>query len=1520
VALRARLSDAGEMPSAEELAVGFVNTRSWAEARQFCREHPEVLNDDVDRALAALESQLDREGNAARLDRVRGARALLGACRRDGLELGLANAELDQAQQQAAAAGDQDRAERLSQVGRAWYALFDVTGERTNLDYAVDFARQAAQAATGDYRMLADLAGLEEAQFRKSGELGDLFHMADHQRAALRAGHDAPEHDQYGLQVYLAVRLTLQAGVLKRAGLLDEKTAAGLMTEAVEAARASLALTKPGSRERSDGLAALLDALKLRYMTFGSVADLDAAIAACQELASGWAVSLRALEARRQLALTLQERSKRTNSVDDLQRAADALAGWLAATPADTPPDRAAAVADLERWQAQLAAEDDHQAMEARGLALAQQAAGSGDRAGLDNAIELLQQALAAAPADHPRRGDYLANLGAALSERFEQTGALSDLDAAIKVTEQAVSQAPDGHPNRAGYLSKLSGAHEARYEQTGNPADLDAWIAASGQAVSVTPAGDSYRPARLAGLGRAMFTRYRRTRGPADLDAAIDAMERSTAATAAGNPYRAARLSNLSAALISRYDRSGALADLDAAIADSRQAVADPNADQPGRAMYLANLGAALRSRFERTGSLADLDAGIDTYQQAVAAASADDPERAGFLSNLGYALRTRFERLGRLTDLDTAIELGNQAVAATPSGHPDRAAFLLNLGLALGSRYERTGELSTLKANVDALEQAVAASPAEDPDRPRMLSALGAALSARYTRTGALADLDAAAEAAEQAANATPADHPDHALDLFTLGSALAVRYERTGELADLDTAIDCERQAVAATPADRSDRADYLAALGDSLGMRYHATGMLADLDASIDCGRQAVDATPADHPRLPMRLSNLAIQQRHRCEQTGAVADVDAAIELVRQALDAIPADHPDRALFLSNLGNTLGTRFERLGVRADLDAAIDAGREAVAAAADVPSRAMFLINLAASLNIRHERTGVPEDLTAAIEAFRAAAAVELASPRLRASAAAAWGRAAAAGQRWSEAVQGYEEAIGLVGRVVPRGLTRADQERLLTELGTLGPDAAACCLHAGQPGRAVELFEYGRGILLGQALDSRTDLTALIQRHQQLAQRFTDLARELDRDDGGSGGAGPAELSNAAGTAHRRREAMDAFDRVIDEIRSQPGFEGFLRPPALAELAAAAASGTLALVNVSRFGSDALLLAGGAASPAVVPLPGLSPDAVRQEVVDFLGALDTIFSGRGPAGEAALIGILSWLWDQIVRPILDQLNIHGPPAEGQAWPRLWWCPSGLLSFLPLHAAGRHETRFDPVPLTVIDRVVSSYIPTIRALMRARRPRGGAEGGRLQTGDRVLAVVMPHTPAERDLPGAQEEAACLQRRFSDQVTVLSGPDATHDKVLTQLSAVGRAHFACHGYSDLTNPSSSHLLLHDHQTRPLTVVDVARLNLDDADLAFLSACSTAQPGTRLTDEAIQLASAFQLAGYRHVIGTLWPIGDQQAVDLADAIYAIVVETGDPARATHTATRKLRNRWAHQASAWASHIHVGA
>ena len=1221
----------------------------------------------------------------------------------------------------------------------------------------------------------------------------------------------------------------------------------------IDLLKRAVAATPTGHRDRARRLSNLRVALRRRYLWTGSPADLDAAIIAGEQA--------------------------------------------VAATPTGHS-DRARYLSDL-------------------GTALGTRYDRTGTLADLDAMADVMKQAVAATPADHPDRAVYLSNLGNTLRARFERTGALSDLQAAITVGEQAVAATPTGHPNRALYLSNLGLALRDRFGRFGAMTDLDTAIDIIGEAVAATLPGDRDRTMYLYYLGVTLRTRYERTGALADLDNAIAVTEQAVAATPADHPNRAGRLSNLGVALRRRFERTGALSDLQAAITVGEQAVAASPTGNPNRALCLSNLGATQLARFDRTGNLADLDAAIKAYEQAVAATPADHPDRALYLSNLGASQLARFDRTGNLADLDAAINTGEQAVAATPANHPDRAVYLSNLGATLSARFGRTGTMADLDAAVEAYEQAVAATLADHPDRAVYLSNLGNALRTRFERTGTLADLDNAIAVTEQAVAATPADHPSRAGRLSNLGVALRTRFERTGTTADLDAAVDAIEQAVAATPADHPSRAGRLSDLCATLRTRFERTGTTADLDAAVDAIEQAVAATPADHPRRAGYLTNLGLALRARFGRTGTMADLDAAVDAIEQAVAATPADHPDRAGYLTNLGVALRTRFGRTGATADLDTAITAYEEAVAATpADHPSRVVYLSNLGDALSTRFGRTGTMADLDAAISVSRDAVAVEVASPRLRATAGRVWGRAAAAGQRWPEAVEGYAAAVDMLGRVVPRSLTRADQQNLLAELGALGSDAAACCLHAGRTGRAVELFEQGRGILLGQALDNRVDLTALTRQHPDLARRFTALADKLDRADDNSRSM-HADLDDGsvdafAGATHRalqlRRETADAFDRVIEEIRLQPGFDTFLHPPRLEQFVAAGFGGTLVLINVSAFGSDALILTGATSAPVtpiVVPLPGLSRDAVDQRVIEFLTALGTAASRKEAgqrAAEATLTETLGWLWDQIAGPVLDRLGIHGPPTAGEPWPRLWWCVSGLLSFLPLHAAGHHGTRFDAAPTTVIDRVVSSYIPTIRALVHARRRPPVADRddstriGTISAGGRILAVAMPHTPAASDLPGAQAETDSLRRRFPGRVTVLSGPAATHDSVLRELSAARWAHFACHGLSDLTDPSASHLLLHDW---PLTVSDIAQLRLEDADLAFLSACSTAQPGARLADEAIHLVTAFQLAGFRHVIGSLWPIEDQHAAALADYIYTTLSDTSDPARAVHTATR---------------------
>jgi CHAT domain-containing protein len=108
---------------------------------------------------------------------------------------------------------------------------------------------------------------------------------------------------------------------------------------------------------------------------------------------------------------------------------------------------------------------------------------------------------------------------------------------------------------------------------------------------------------------------------------------------------------------------------------------------------------------------------------------------------------------------------------------------------------------------------------------------------------------------------------------------------------------------------------------------------------------------------------------------------------------------------------------------------------------------------------------------------------------------------------------------------------------------------------------------------------------------------------------------------------------------------------------------------------------------------------------------------------------------------------------------------------------------------------------------------------------------------------------------------------------------------------------------------------------------LRLDRAQLAYLSSCSTALTGTaELADEAIHLTTAFQLAGYPHVIGTMWVIGDRSATMVADAFYGYLatrlgnIDTTRAADALHHAIRAMRDRFPEDPFLWAGYLHAGA
>jgi len=980
--------------------------------------------------------------------------------------------------------------------------------------------------------------------------------------------------------------------------------------------------------------------------------------------------------------------------------------------------------------------------------------------------------------------------------------------------------------------------------------------------------------------------------------------------------------------ALFSVYEDTGELPLAWEAVVFFRAAVVAAPAGDLGQAGDLSGLGGTLQRLAEQTGDTGILEEAVSMQRAALAAAPEGHPDRAAVLGNLGAALEKLTARTGEGAPLREAVRTCRAGAALAPPGDPSHALCLCNLGNALCALAERTGNLRTLEQAVDTHRAAVRGTPAGDSFKAGRLANLGTSLESLFERTGRLAALREAEEVIQAAADALPPGHRAQAGYLSNLGATQQRLFDRTMDTTWLYDAVKTHRDAVKATPGDDPDRGRRLSNLGTALRALAARTRDVDLLREAERTHRTAVAAAPTGHPDRARYLSNLGTTQQALAELTGDPAILNEAVQTHRAAVAAAPAGHPDHAANLANLASALqlqALRSGEAGARAmALEEAAQAGRAALTGTpAGHPDRAMYLDNLGNALQALSREIGNATALDEAGRCFAEAASSEAAPVAVRISAYRGLARLPGqAGMSADEALHAMETAARLLLQVAPHSLARADRQYSLSRLASIAGLAAAAAVSAGQPRRAVELLEQTRGILAAVTLEDRSsDLARLRRRAPRLAQEFEDLRARIDapgHPDDAAGRRAPA--ARRPDPARPRRDTEAAWDDLMSRIRAVSGFESFPRAPGLDELAAQAQHGPVIFPYTSPSRCDALILTSDPVRPVrVVPLPGLTEDDAARQASRLLHARQAATSNDSSlrerhAANGDIRQVLGWLWDTVAEPVLASLGRTRTPAAGEAWPRVWWCPVGILAYLPLHAAGHHDDS-PAARRAVADRVVSSYTTTIRGLAYARSQHPAA-------GAATLIIAVPGAAGAPSLDGVTGEAGALTHLIPG-AHLLAGP--TRDRVLRRLPRYPLAHFACHGSADWADPAASWLAVPSTGDRRLTVADISSLKLTGS-LAYLSACDTTVTSPALADEAVHITGAFHLAGYAHVIGTLWPIDDATGSDLACSFYRLLTRggtsppgTGTAAHALHQVTRELRDQFPGLPALWAAHTHTG-
>jgi hypothetical protein len=1015
-----------------------------------------------------------------------------------------------------------------------------------------------------------------------------------------------------------------------------------------------------------------------------------------------------------------------------------------------------------------------------------------------------------------------------------------------------------------------------------------------------------------LCRLGPMMKDLFDLSREKADLDAAIEAARGVRAKFPENSQWSStpwAAIETLAATLNLRYLEFRDLSDLNEALE-----LIPKFEDLPTDLLEIQ--ARSHESMYERNGFLCEIRQAIEITDKIVQRASKTDLNQATALSNLSRRVCCKARNTSEQYDIEKAINSARRAVKLSSGSEDVRASCLSSLSASLTIQYDRTGDEKIISEAIEKAQEALDL-PSQRGQRTRAvwMNDLSAAYLSRYVREQELSDAGQAIRLAKQALDIDPKWNSQKLVSLNLLLLALSKKFERSREKEVYEEATQVAQHIISCTPKDDPIRGLADLNLGWLLQCQYKNTGNRSDLDNAIEAAKRAITLIPKDNPAYASALSNLGTGWVCLYEKTAMGTDLGNAIERYQWAESLTPDVFNEKVPRLRDLAGAYKKRYTDPHTVMKDDADWD--------------MALYFYK-----NGSQNPHGLPLDR---IECARGAISIYVSK------------------REWDEARTLAEETLKLVPLACRRYTSREAQQRAISQVSSIASLATSLSLQTGETTIALQQLEFGRGLILGYIIDDRGDLLALRRDHQDLARRYESLRHQVDADgiEDYRTAALPAGLANewsegfpgqlatewreeiARELGKERAEALAEIRICADKIRQLSGYERFQMSQEINELKWQATEGPILVVNVSDIRADAIII-----TPSEIRALHL-PEKFLKEAPQFSALTSTHMvavtdNRKATVVEEEPIGdIYSWLWTNCVKLVLNELEKMGSlGSKTVQCPRVWWIGCGMASSFPFHAAG---VDFGPASLeNTLSRVVSSYTPTIKALahsrLRASIPiTDNAEKNNIES---ILLVTMPTTVGQRSLPGVDKERNAIQSSCRGVYGVKELRLPTAESVLEELDQSRIAHFACHGLSDPTNPYESHLLLQkevdDKATLDkLTMLEVSKLAAEQQLwVAFLSACSTVQvKASEFADEGLHLASAFQVAGFAHVIGALWPANDDACARIAGEFYTELIKHNEEedgqrvvAEALWQAVMRIRSEPNSNVSLWAPFVHIGA
>ncbi|KAF8752219.1 TPR-like protein [Rhizoctonia solani] len=1069
----------------------------------------------------------------------------------------------------------------------------------------------------------------------------------------------------------------------------------------------------------------------------------------------------------------------------------------------------------------------------------------------------LIQKSNSLDPREHYKLGEIC-------HSQYHERLQLIDIDNAITYMSRAITFTSDYDPSFPDVLGKLAAYHSDRFQKLEEQVDNDKTVQYLSRSIALTPADDPNLLQQLNNLLVSLNKRLTRLGETNDIEKLIEHTRYMVALTPDGDPWLPARLTMLAQSYKERYTRLGESVDINKSIEYQTRAVRLTSDNHPLFLDGLTNLGVFYRNRYELYADPDDLANAMEYATRSVALTPGDHlalPER---LANLGMCYGIRFKRKGELVDNDKAIEHMNHAVSLAPDDFPDLPGLFINLGVVYGARFNRLGELGDLDKAIESGARAVALTPDGHPRLPERLANLGVSYSDRFKRLAESGDIDKAIKLKSRAIALTPDGDPHLPYRLGVLGASYHDRFSHQGSQEDLDNAIGYKARAVELTPDGHSELSGRLAALGASYGERFKLLKELSDIEKSIEYLSRAVILTPEDDPHLLDRQLNLGIAYNIRYRSVGRVVDLEKAIEHTSHALALAPEDHPIFPVVHHLLAVLCVSEYRVTDNSLRLQDALCSYRKASQSQAGSPR--------GSSLNV----------------------------------------------------IEAYQTAIDILPQYIWLGATTDQRYRDMEGTKTLPAKAPSAAIAASNYELALEWLEHARCVVWNQSLMLRSPLDELRSSDQTLADRLQEVTNQLYFASSRPRvfPKAPANSLALEQASQQHRRLAEEYNRLMVQVRKIPGFDDFLRPIKADGLFRAARNGPIVVINCYRKQCDALIIIPGQTNINHIPLSSFTEEEVMHARSSIKSSLwHRGFRERGfkvkPVEEHMYEGniqdTLAALWNGIVKPVLEFLGYLNDNSTNRL-PHITWCPTGIVSFLPLHAAGDYNQPRS----RVFDYAVSSYTPTLKALLTSNPST-------LCSDSRVLAISQEFTSGCSALPGTAKELKHLHSHTKNKVkyTQLVDEGATTTAVLDAMEQHDWVHLACHAHQNLADPTKSGFFLHDGT---LDLSSINRRSFKNKGLAFLSACQTAMGDEQLPDEAVHLASGMLTAGYPSVIATMWSVKDDDAPLVADKVYDQLMKggkigNGEAGTALHHAVAALREKIGeNEFERWVPYIHIGS